>query len=98
VGDKSDIGALPRFMDTYELTGNQDDTVKLSEVKTFLKSKDLLISLPKLLMEINQYMKLNRLTVVTEKKVTVGINVPRQKLWYGIRSRYSENVPLHNGC
>lgn len=83
----TDIGCLPAFLKDYELTNDETDYIKSSEVQEWLELGKYGITMKKFGMEMKQYTLKHTLDKVKSggKKIN-GLN---KQVWYGVKSLYN---------
>jgi hypothetical protein len=79
----SKTATMDTFLDDYEITGNDMDYVKSSDVQDWIDDKKLKISITKLASELNKHCTINDLQIQTGLRKKVNNKTIR--CWFGIK-------------
>ena len=78
-----DANVIQKFLESYNITNNEKDFIKSSDIKDWVKENDVGISDTKFAMELKKYCLKNKLDNVYNKyKKVDGKSV---KCWFGIK-------------
>lgn len=80
---EQDIGALPAFLQDFEITNNIEDKTPSCDINDWLLDKKLGITMKKLGMELKPYLIKNNFDMVENK--FVSIRGKKQQAWTGIK-------------
>jgi phage/plasmid-associated DNA primase len=80
---EQDIGALPAFLQDFEITNNVEDKTSSSDIQDWLLDKKLSITMKKLGMELKPFLLKNKFDKVENK--VVSIRGKKQQAWIGIK-------------
>lgn len=80
----TDVGCMPAFLQEYEVTNDENDFVRSSEIQEWLELGKYGITMKKFGMELKQYILKHKLDKVkSDGKKINGIN---KQVWYGIKN------------
>jgi hypothetical protein len=79
----TDVGCLPSFLQEYEITNDEKDFVKSSEIQEWLELGKFGITMKKFGMELKQYTIKHKLEIV--KSIVKKIDCKTSQVWIGIK-------------
>jgi hypothetical protein len=79
--EKSDV--IKKFMIDYEITNNEEDYTTSEDIKYWIQNNDLKISSTSFGLQMNKYVKINRLVNVLSK--VKKVNGKSKQVWVGIK-------------
>lgn len=79
----ADVSIISLFKEDFEITDNEDDYVMSSDIEKWLADKKCKISMTKFGLELNKYVKLNKLENITNK--VKKIKGKPKRCWFGIK-------------
>jgi hypothetical protein len=91
-----DTTIIGSFLNDYEISNDPNDFVKSSDVEEWLKKGKFLVTMTKLGLELNKYVKIHKLENVESKNKKIGGKA--MKCWFGIKlmtdDNERENLPM----
>lgn len=85
----SNISVIDKFLQDYEITGNDKDFIPSSEIENWIANNKLLISMSKFGYEIKKYAQLKDMVVFSKDK---KIASKTKQAWFGVRYAIDDDI------